>query len=129
METPQEAPGMTLEQVLNRHIADLLQTGDDIEAARLTMQGTVATARSIEEVLARLNQELTGLSRLFTGLEGMDAPIQTAISAIQRCRLKYRNHLQDFLVRLRVDQHQPTLPVFVLPDNSQVIPDRGHGNE
>src|SRR3982751_4229061 len=101
MGKPEGAPGLTLEQVLARHIADLIQIGDDDEAARLTMQGPIETAKSIEDMLARLNKELTGLSRLFSGLEGMDGPVQSAIGALQRCRLKYRAHLQAMLERRR----------------------------
>jgi hypothetical protein len=111
---------MTLEQVLTRHIADLIQTGDDDEASRLTMQGAIETAKSIEDLLSRLNKELTGLSRLFSGLEGMDAPIQSAIGALQRCRLKYRNHLEALLERRREDQNKATVPIFVIPGKSRV---------
>src|SRR5688572_30691775 len=108
MEKPSERPPMTLEQVLSRHIADLIQTGDDDEAARLTMLGPIETAKSIEDLFSRLNKELTGLSRLFSGLDGMDAPLQSAIGALQRCRLKYRSHLQAMLERRREDQNIAT---------------------
>jgi hypothetical protein len=120
MNNRETQPGMTLEQILSRHIADLIQTGNDDEAARLTMQGPIETAKSIEEVMARLNKELTSLSRLFSGMDGMDAPLHGALGLLQRCRLKYRAYFQAMLERRKDDQHNPTVPIFVIPGKSRV---------
>jgi len=121
MATPHAAlrTGLTLEQAVSRHIADLLHVGNDEEATRLTMQGPIETAKSIEDMLGRLGKDLVGLSRILAGVEGMEPALQGAISALQRSRLRYRTHLKDMLERRRADQFKTTLAIFVLPEKSK----------
>lgn len=104
--------GLTLEQVLFRYVADLQQVGDDDEAAYLVHMGCVETAKSIDQVLARLGKNLATLSERLSGLEGMDRLFHDTISSLQRCRLKYRTHVSDMLERKRSAQTQRSSPAY-----------------
>jgi len=98
--------GLTLEQVLFRYVADLKQVGDDAEASYLVHMGSVETAKSIDQVLGRLGKNLSTLSERLSGLEGMDCLFHDAISALQRCRLKYRNNMNEMMERKHSTQYQ-----------------------
>lgn len=111
--------GFTLEQAITRHIADLLQSGDDDEATRLTMQGSIETAKAIDQMMGKLSKDLAGLARLLTGLDGMEPAMQGALNALQRGRLRYRSHLKEMFERRRADQFKTTMSIFVLPEKSK----------
>lgn len=100
------AHGLTLEQVLFRYVADLKQVGDDDEASYLVHMGSVEAGKSIDQVLGRLGKNLATLSERLSGLEGMDRLFQDAISSLQRCRLRYRSHLNEMLERKHSTQYQ-----------------------
>jgi hypothetical protein len=105
--------GLTLEQVLYRYVADLQQTGDDLEAAYLIHQGSVETAKSIDQVLGRMAKNLAILSERLTGLEGIDRLFQDTLSSLQRCRLKYRAHVSEMLERKHDAQLHRSHPHYV----------------
>ena len=106
------AYSLTLEQVLFRYIADLQQTGDDDEASYLVHLGSVETAKSIDQLMARLGKNLSTLSERLCGLDGMDRLFHDVLSAMQRCRLKYRSHMTEMLDRKRMVQCERAEAVY-----------------